>query len=188
MYDLIIIGGGPAGLSAAVYAARFNLKAIVISELIGGYMMESPQICNYPSYTIINGVELTNNMKEQVKSLNIEMIEEEVVKVEKIKEKEFLIKTKSNKDFKSKTILLALGTKKRKLNIKGEDKFAGKGISYCATCDGPLFKDKIVAVVGGSNSAAVSALLLAQFAKEVHIFYRKQKLRADPYWREKKEN
>ncbi|TKJ17705.1 hypothetical protein CEE44_04195 [Candidatus Woesearchaeota archaeon B3_Woes] len=185
MYDLIIIGGGPAGLSAAVYAARFNLKAIVISELIGGYMMESPQICNYPSYTIINGVELTNNMKEQVKSLNIEMIEEEVVKVEKTKEKEFLVKTKSNKEFKSKTILLAVGTKKRKLNIKGEEDFAGKGISYCATCDGPLFKDKIVAVVGGSNSAAVSALLLSQFAKEVHIFYRKQKLRADPYWTEK---
>ncbi len=182
MYDLIIIGGGPAGLSAAIYAARFNLKSILISKLIGGYMMESPQICNFPSYKSITGVELTNNMKEHVKSLNIETLEKEVIEIKKIKTKEFLVKTKSNKDFKSKNILLALGTKKRKLDIKGEDDFAGKGISYCATCDGPLFKDKIVAVVGGSNAAAVSALLLAEFAKQVHIFYRKQKLRADPYW------
>ncbi len=81
MYDLIIIGGGPAGLSAAIYAARFNLKSILISKLIGGYMMESPKICNFPSYKTITGVELTNNMKEHVKSLNIETLEEEVVEI-----------------------------------------------------------------------------------------------------------
>ncbi len=178
MYDLIIMGGGPAGLSAAIYSSRFNMNPIIISKDIGGYMMESPQIENYPGFKSITGLDLTNNMQEQIKSLNIEVVEEEVVEIKE----GFAVKTKSNKKFKGKNIIFALGTKRRKLEIKGEDEFAGKGVSYCATCDSPFFRDKKVAVVGGANSAAVSALLLAKFAKEVHILYRKQALRADPYW------
>jgi thioredoxin reductase (NADPH) len=178
MYDLIIIGGGPAGLSAAIYAARFNMKTILISKDIGGYMMEAPKIDNYPGYTTVSGYDLSKNMKEQVKAQNIEIIEEEIAEIKPNLE----VKTKTNKKFKGKSILLALGTKRRKLDIKGEDEFAGKGVSYCATCDAPFFKDKEIIVVGGANSAIVSALLLAKFAKKVTIIYRKEKLRADPYW------
>jgi len=178
MYDLIIIGGGPAGLGAAVYAARFNLKAVLISKEIGGYMLESPQIENYPGFRSITGIDLSNKMKDQVKALGIEIIEEEITDIQK----GFIVKTKSNKQFKGKNIIFALGTQRRKLNVKGEDEFSGKGVSYCATCDSPLFKDKIVAVIGGANSAVVSALLLSKYTKQVNIIYRKEPLRADPYW------
>jgi thioredoxin reductase (NADPH) len=203
MYDIIIIGGGPAGLSAAVYAARFRMKALILSDHIGGYMMECPSIENYPGFTSINGMELSNNMKEQVKNLEVETIEEEVVEIKKPsnedekglekaedfpKDKTFKVKTKANNVFVGKSIILALGTKRRKLEIKGEDELLGKGVSYCATCDGAFFRDKIVAVVGGANSAAVSALQLSEFAKEVNIIYRKDKLRADPYWIKKIED
>jgi thioredoxin reductase (NADPH) len=186
MYDIIIIGGGPAGMSAAVYAARFRMKALILSNHLGGYMIECPSIENYPGFTSINGMELSNNMKEQVKNLKVETIEEEVVEIKK--DKTFKVKTKANNTFEGKSIVLALGTKRRKLEIKGEDEFLGKGVSYCATCDGMFFRDKIVAVVGGANSAAVSALQLSEFAKEVNIIYRKDKLRADPYWIKKIED
>ena len=181
MYDLIIIGGGPGGLGAAVYATRFNLKSVLISKDIGGYMLESPQIENYPGFTSITGIDLSNKMKEQVKSLKTEIVEEEIVEIKQ----GFTVKTKTNKQFKAKNIILALGTKRRKLNIKGEDEFAGKGVSYCATCDAPLFRGKTIAVIGGANSAVVSAILLAKYAKQVYIFYRKKPLRADPHWIEK---
>jgi thioredoxin reductase (NADPH) len=183
MYDAIIIGGGPAGLSAAIYCARFSLKAVIISKDIGGYMMEAPQIENYPGFDSISGLDLANKMREQVEKLGIEIIEEEVVEIKK----GFSVKTKTNKSFEGKNIIFALGTERRKLNIKGEAEFAGKGVSYCATCDSAFFKNKTVAVVGGANSAVVSALLLAKFAKEVNIFYRNKPLRADPYWIEKLE-
>jgi len=178
MYDIIILGAGPAGMSAAIYAARFNLKALIISKEIGGYMMEAPQIENYPGFKSISGLDLANSMKEQVKSLGVEIIEEEVVEIKK----GFSVKTKDNKTYKGKNILIAMGTARRKLSIKGEDEFAGKGVSYCATCDGAFFRDKVVAVIGGANSAVVSALVLSKFAKEVYILYRKDPLRADPYW------
>tara|TARA_Y100000310_G_C20595768_1_gene770399 strand:+ start:203 stop:1102 length:900 start_codon:yes stop_codon:yes gene_type:complete len=186
MYDLIIIGGGPAGMSAAVYAARFRMKALILSNHLGGYMMECPSIENYPGFKSISGIDLTNNMREQIKELGVETIEEEVVEIKK--EKTFKIKTKSNTQFEGKSIIIALGTKRRKLEIKGEDELLGKGVSYCATCDGAFFRDKIVAVVGGANSAAVSAIQLSEFAKEVNIIYRKDKLRADPYWVKKIED
>lgn len=197
MYDAIIIGGGPAGLSAAIYAARFNLKAVLISKEIGGYMTEAPQIENYPGFKSISGLELAKLMRKQVEDFGIEIVEEEVVEVKKglmeikISKNQkaslslFFVKTKSNKTFEGKNIIIALGTERRKLNIKGEAEFTGKGVSYCATCDSAFFKNKIVAVAGGANSAAVSALLLAKFAKEVHIIYRNNPLRADPFWVEK---
>lgn len=181
MYDIIIVGGGPAGMTAAMYAARFELKAVIIAHEIGGYMTEAPQIDNFPAFTSIKGIDLTNMMKKQVEELGIEIVEEEVVEINK----GFSVKTKSNKEIKGKNIILALGTKRRKLGIKGEDEFAGKGVSYCATCDSPLFRNKIVAVAGGGNSAIVSALLLAKYASEVHIIYRGDSLKADPYWLEK---
>ena len=123
MYDLIIIGGGPAGLSAAVYAARFNMKTLLISKEIGGYMNEAPKIGNYPGITEISGLELAKKMEEQIKKLGVKIIEEEIAEVKK----DFSVKTKSNKEFKGKNILLALGTQRRKLEVKGEDEFSGQG-------------------------------------------------------------
>jgi thioredoxin reductase (NADPH) len=181
MYDAIIIGGGPAGLSAAIYCARFNLKTVLISKDIGGYMMEAPQIDNYPGFVSVSGLELANKMREQVEKLGIEIVEEEAAEIKN----GFTVKTKSNKKFEGKNIILALGTERRKVNIKGEAEFTGKGVSYCATCDAAFFKNKTVAVAGGANSAVVSAILLSKFAKEVYILYRNKPLRADPYWVEK---
>jgi thioredoxin reductase (NADPH) len=181
MYDLIIIGGGPSGLTAAIYAARFDLKAVIIAKEIGGYMAESPQIENYPGFISISGLELAELMKKQVEHLGVKIIEEEVVEVKK----GFSVKTKSNTTYQGKNILIAMGTERRKLGIPGEDEFAGRGVAYCATCDAALFRNKVVAVVGGANSAVVSALLLAKFAKEVHILYRNKPLRADAFWIDK---
>jgi thioredoxin reductase (NADPH) len=178
-YDLIIIGGGPAGLTAAIYAVRYKLKTLLIAKELGGYMMESDRIENYPGFKKISGLELTEKMADQAKSLGAKIEEDEAIEIKK--DKEFMVTTRNNK-FEAKTLIYALGTQRRKLNVPGEEQFLGKGISYCATCDGPFFKDKIVAVVGGSDAAAIAALQVAEHAKKVYIIYRKEKLRAEPYW------
>jgi len=179
-YDLIIIGAGPAGLTAAIYAGRYLLRTLIIGKLPGGKISEVYKICNFPSYKFISGIELTKKIIEQVKDLGIEIKSEEVKEIKK--NKVFEIRT-DNSNYEAKKILIAVGTEKRKLNVKGEDKFLGNGISYCATCDASFFKNKIVAVVGGSNSALTAALLLAEYAKKVYIIYRKGSFfRAEPAW------
>jgi thioredoxin reductase (NADPH) len=180
MYDLIIIGAGPAGLTAAIYGARYNLNVLVIGETLGGLMMEAHSICNYPGFLDITGMDLTNNLKEQVDNLKVELKNETVAKIEK-SENGFTVTTKEG-NYEAKKILLALGTKKRKLNIPQEEKLLGRGISYCYTCDGFFFKEKIIGVVGGADSAATAALYLADIGKKVYIIYRKEKLRAEPAW------
>ena len=198
IYDLIIIGAGPAGLTAAVYAGRYLLNIIVIGITPGGTMTEAYKVCNFPSYKNISGIELMKKIIEQVKDLGIDIKQEEVKEI-KIQENQrfsglqksktifaenkiFEVKT-NNSTYKTKKIILAIGRKKEKLNVKGEDKFLGKGVSYCAICDASFFKNKIVAVVGGSNAALTSALLLAENAKKVYIIYRKEKFfRAEPFW------
>lgn len=184
MYDLIIIGAGPAGLTASVYASRYRLKHIVIGKAIGGYLPEIKNIENYPGFKSISGVELTERLIKQVKNLDAEIREEEVIKAKKIKNW-FEVLTNEKRKYRGKTILFASGTKRRKLNVPGEREFLGKGVSYCATCDAPFFKNKTVAVIGGSNSAAVSALHLSGFAKKIYVIYRRDKLRAEPYLVEK---
>ncbi|MBW2999628.1 FAD-dependent oxidoreductase [Candidatus Woesearchaeota archaeon] len=180
MYDIIIIGAGPAGLTAAIYGARYNLNVLVIGETLGGLMMEAHSICNYPGFLDITGMDLTNNLKEQVDNLKVELKNETVAKIEK-SENGFAVTTKEG-NYEAKKILLALGTKKRKLNIPQEEKLLGRGISYCYTCDGFFFKEKIIGVVGGSDAAATAALYLADIGKKVYIIYRKDKLRAEPAW------
>ena len=182
VYDVVIIGAGPAGMTAAIYAARYNLKALVISKDIGGVANLAHKVGNWPGTLSITGTELMQKFKKHVESFNVKIIEEEV---DEIKGK-FEVVTCSKK-FKAKTLILALGTITRKLNIPGEDEFVGKGVSYCTTSDAPSFKNKIVCVVGGSNSAAMSALLLADYAKKVYILYRKEKLRSEPYLTEQVE-
>ena len=177
IYDTIILGAGPAGLSAAVYATRYSLKTLVIGKG-PGLMTEAHEIENYLGFKKVSGAELDKRFLEHAESLGAEVKREEVLKIEKNGET-FTVTTDRGK-YESKTLIYALGGIKRKLNVPSEKKFRGRGISYCATCDAAFFKDKIVAVTGGSDSAAMSALLLAKFAKKVYIIYRRGKLRAFP--------
>ncbi len=180
-HDLIIIGSGPAGLTAGIYAARYNLDFLIIGKLHGGTISEAHKICNYPTKNNISGFQLSQEMINHVKELGGEIKQEEVLEIKKDNEK-FIVKT-TKEEYIAKKIILATGREKQKLNVKGEDKFLGKGISYCATCDAAFYKDKIVAVVGGGNAAITSALLLAEYAKKVYIIYRKDKFfRAEPAW------
>ena len=179
-YDLVIVGSGPAGLSAAVYAARYKMKTLVLGMIPGGMVAEAYQICNFISYKKIKGFEFAMKMKEQVDDFGIEINPSKVLE---IKKKE-LFEIITNKEiFFSKKIILATGNEKRKLNIKNEEKYLGKGVSYCAICDAAFFKDKIVSVIGGSDTALTSALLLSEFAKKVYLIYRqKEFFRAEPSW------
>lgn len=183
IYDVAVLGLGPAGLAATIYARRYNLNTITLGKQIGGLVTEASFVENYPGFLQTSGIELTNKFKEQTERLNAEILEEEIVNVEK--KDNFLIQTDKNQIFQAKSLIIALGTKKRKLNINGEEKFLGKGVSYCPICDAPFFIDKTVAVIGGRDSAAHTALLLAEKSKKVYIIYRREKLRAQPFLIEK---
>lgn len=186
VFDLIIVGAGPAGLTAAVYAGRYLLNTLVIGELHGGTISEADKVCNFPTYVSITGMQLSMKMIEQVKNLGIEIKSERVKSIKK--DNLFEIKT-NNSVYKSKKIILAIGRDKRRLGIKNEDKFLGKGVSYCATCDAGFYKDKIVSVVGGSNAALTAALLLEKYAKKVYLIYRQDKFsKAEPTWIKQVEN
>ena len=170
MHDVIIIGGGFAGLSAAIYTVRFNLETLVVAKNMGGVITESYLVENYPGFKSISGIELMDKFIEQAKYLGAELKETEVKKIKK-EGRKFVVETSDGK-FESKAILLAMGSVKRDLNVPGIQEFRGKGVSYCATCDAAFFKDKIAGVVGGGNSAAEAAILLAKHAKKVYLLYR----------------
>jgi thioredoxin reductase (NADPH) len=180
IYDLIIVGAGPAGLTAAVYAARYKLDVLIIGTINGGMAGEASEICNFPSYERISGFELMNKMIKQVKVLGIEITSEKVLEIKKSKNFEVI----TNKEkYLSKKIILATGSEKRALGIEREKEFTGKGISYCATCDAVFYKNKIVGVIGGGNAALTAALLLSKFAKKVYIIYGRDKFfKAEPIW------
>jgi len=181
MYDLIIIGGGAAGLGAAIYSARYKLKTLVLAKEIGGQINESPEVENYPGFIKIPGMELLQKFKEQAVSLGVEVVDAEVTDIKKGKT------FKVNNKYEAKSIIFAMGSYRRELNIPGEKEYKGKGVSYCATCDAPFFKGKIVGVIGGNDSAVQAALLAAKYAKKVFIIYRKEKVRAEPIWIERME-
>ncbi len=178
MYDLVIIGGGIAGFGAAMYAGRMQLKTLLLAEARGGTILLAPFVENYPGFGRLTGAELFKKIERHAEEYSTEVKNEKAVEIEKNKGK-FIIKT-GEKTYESKTVLLATGTELRKLNVHGEKEFEGKGVHYCALCDGFFYKDKIVGVVGGSDSAAKEALLLSQWAKKVYIIYRKEKIRAEP--------
>ena len=179
MYDIIIIGAGFAGYSAAIYSTRYNLKTLIIAKELGGAIVDASEVENYPGYKSISGLDLIKKFEDQAKGFGAEQVVDEVVGIIK-QEKSFKVETRQKKEYETKTIILALGTERRKLNVPGAKEYEGKGIHYCATCDGVFYKDKTVGVIGGSNSAAHSALLLSRFAKKVFIIYRKQEIRAEP--------
>lgn len=168
VYDLAIIGAGPSGMTAGVFAARKGLKTVIISKDIGGQVNWTTDIENYMGFQEIDGQALVNRFEEQVKDLHLE---EKLTSVESVgKDGElFTIKTANKEEILARAVIVSSGKKPRTLNIPGEVEFRNKGVSYCATCDGPLFRDLDVAVVGGGNSAAKSALDLSQYAKFVHL-------------------
>lgn len=183
-YDIIAVGAGPAAYSAGIYAARFKLSCLAIGEELGGTAAESVEVENYPGLFKITGEDLMNKFKAHAESLGVTVLEERVVNITK-EDKMFIVSTGNNKKIKAKAIILATGSKKRKLNIENEDKFLGHGISYCATCDAAFFKDKVVGVVGGGDAAVNSGLVLAGFAKKVYMFVRRDVFRAAEMWVDK---
>ena len=180
MYDIIIIGGGVSGIAAAIYSARFNLKTLILSQETGGLIQYTHLVENYPGYKSISGPQLADKFKEHVDDYKdlVDIKEEPAVDIEK-KNSIFKVKTKKS-SYEGKTILIATGTRRKELNAKGEKEFKNRGVSYCAVCDATFTKNKIVGVVGGSDSAAKEALLLSEYAKKVYIIYRKEKIRAEP--------
>ncbi|MBN2567653.1 FAD-dependent oxidoreductase [Candidatus Woesearchaeota archaeon] len=182
-YDLIIVGAGPAGLTASIYASRFGINHLVIGTLIDGRMAEAHKVCNFPSEVDINGYELVRKMEGSVKNYGAALEPDKVAKVTK-KDNGFLIKTMGGKEFLSKTLLIAIGAERKKLIIPDEEKFLGRGVSYCATCDAAFFKNKIVAVVGGNSAALTTADYLADLAKKVYVIHGEDKLKADKLWQE----
>jgi len=185
-YDTLIIGAGVAGLAAAMYAGRLNLKTIVLgatssSELpIGGVITLTDTVENYPGFKSVTGQELAEKLEEHAKDYDIEIKEEKAVDIKREEKMNcFLVRTEKTK-YHTKTIIFATGAKWRELSMKGSGEFKSKGVHYCALCDGALYKDKILAVVGGSDSAAKEAILLAQNAKKVYIIYRGEKIRSEP--------
>jgi thioredoxin-disulfide reductase len=185
IYDLIIIGGGPAGITAAIYAKRQKLDLLLITKEFGGQMnRKAVKIENFPGILEISGKDLIQRFIEHLEKYDIETEIDEVTKVEK-REENFLVKTKGNKDFLSKTIIVASGANPRPLSIPGEKEFLGKGVSYCVTCDAPLFKEKTVAVIGGGNAGFEAAIFLAEFAKKIYILEFSDKIKAEKENQEK---
>ncbi len=170
MYDVVIIGGGPAGLAAAIYAARREMKTLIITNHIGGQIIWASTIENYPGFKEISSLDLVARMEDQVKSLGVEIKLGTVEKIEKQADENFAVYFKGEK-IPTKTVIAALGCDRRKLGVPGENDFSGMGVAYCANCDGPLFRNKTVAVIGGGNSALDSAEMLSKIASKVYLIH-----------------
>lgn len=178
IYDLIIIGSGPAGMTAAIYARRSGLKVLVIeASAPGGKLIKTYHIENYPGVMSMGGADLAYKMYEQMESFEAETDFDEVKEVKDLGQLKEVVT--ANNSYKTKAIIVATGTKERLLNIDGEAKFTGKGVSYCAVCDGFFFKNKDVAVIGGGNSALEEALYLTQFVNKLYVIIRRDVFRAD---------
>jgi thioredoxin reductase (NADPH) len=174
-YDVIIVGGGAAGLTAAVYAARRKMKTLIITINIGGQASEATKIENYPGFLGVNGAKLMTKFQKQAMKSGAEIVFDEVKEVKEIGGG-YTVKT-SSKEYTTKAVILAFGKTPRSLNIPGEEIFKGMGVSYCATCDLPLFKDKTVAIVGGGNAALDAALYGSKIAKKVYLIHRRDEFR-----------
>lgn len=185
LYDVIIIGGGPAGLTAALYTSRNKLSTLLIEKgLVGGNINEAEKVDNYPGFPAgIGGMELTTLMHEQASLYGTEVINDDVVSV-KAEDKIKIVITAQG-DFSAKALIIAGGSERQKLNVPGEKEYTGKGVSYCATCDAPFFRDKRVAVVGGGNAALYEALHIAKFASKVSLIHRRDQFRATPVVQDK---
>ena len=177
-YQVVIVGGGPAGLTAGLYCARSRFDALLIEEaVIGGQITYAEHVENYPGFPNgIPGIELAKLIHQQATGYGLELLLAEVIKV--VPDHRHNLVSTSEGDFIAESIIVASGSKFRKLGVPGEDEFVGKGVSYCATCDGPLFKGKIVAVIGGGDTAVHEAIYLSKFASSVKVIHRRNQLRA----------
>ena len=175
MYDIIIVGAGPAGMTAALYAKRANKNILILeANACGGQILKASVVENYPALPKVTGFDFANNLYNQIKELGCEVKYETVVRITKDK------KVITNKgDYQAKAIILATGSFNRRLNIEQEQDYVGKGLSYCATCDGNFFKDKVVAVVGGGNMALEDTLYLSNIAKKVYLIHRRDTFKAE---------
>lgn len=175
MYDIIIVGAGPAGLTAALYALRANKKVLIFeANTYGGQIINANKMENYPGIKSISGFDYATELYNQVMELGAQIKYETVLRIDENKNV-----ITSNNTYNSKAIILATGAKSKKLGIKNEIEYLGKGLSYCATCDGNFYKDKIVAVVGGGNTAITDAIYLSDIASKVYLIHRKDSFRAD---------
>ena len=183
IFDIIILGGGPAGFSSAIYAARGAVStAIVDINMLGGQPSNYLELENYPGFQLVGGYDLMEKFEEHADKFGVEKFPmQEITKIDLAKKK---IYTKEY-EFSAKSIIIATGAQPMKLGVKGEKEFVGRGVSYCAVCDGAFYKDKIVAVVGGGNSAIEEAMYLTKFAKKVYVIHRRDRLRADKILQEK---
>ncbi|MFW9803402.1 MAG: NAD(P)/FAD-dependent oxidoreductase [Candidatus Thorarchaeota archaeon] len=179
-WELVVIGGGPAGMTAAIYGSRYGLKTILLeSKVLGGAQATSPGIENYPGYSFITGIELAEKMKEQVRKSGATIKEiTEVRSIEMDNNGGFHLDTRRGV-YQAQAIVLATGGGHRKLNLPGEEQYTGRGVSYCATCDGPLFRNKTLAVVGGGNTAVTEALYLSELTDTLYLIHRRNRLRAE---------
>ena len=179
-YDVLIIGGGPGGITAGIYAKRAGLSVAIIEKgMPGGAIANTPEVSNYTGFSKIEGIELATRMFEHASALDVPFIFEEVKTVQtsdKIKK----VITYDN-EYSAYTVILAFGASVRKLNVEGEHQFMGKGVSYCATCDGALYKNSVVALVGGGNTALEDALYLSNLASKVYLIHRRDEFRGEEY-------
>lgn len=184
IYDLVIIGAGPAGITAAVYAARKKMDILVITKDIGGQASLSGDIQNYTGYQFISGPELAIKFEEHMRKFNFEIKENEEVKELVSKKDTFLLKTDKD-NYQAKMVIVASGKRSRELGVTGEREFRNKGLTYCATCDGPLFAERDVAVIGGGNSALDAVLQLIKIANKIYVINITDNLTGDGIMREK---
>lgn len=180
MYDLIIIGGGPAGITAGIYATRQKLNTLLITKSFGGQVAKKAvAIENYPGFAEISGLELIRRFEKHLRKQKIDIERDEVTKIKKIGKK-FFVQTKSKHQFQAKAVIVASGADPRPLEVEGEKKYIGRGLSYCPTCDGPLFEGKTVAIIGGGNAGFEAAIFLANnYVKKIYILEYAPKIGAD---------
>jgi len=181
IYDIAIVGSGPAAYSASIYASRYKLSNIIFGKIVGGTISEAHMVCNYPGLQDISGIELSAKFEKQAKDLGAGIAYESVVDIKKV-DGIFHIYTDRNNQYEAKTVILTTGTERNKLMLPDEEKYLGKGLSYCATCDAMFYRDKTVAVVGGKNAAVMSATMLSDIAKKVYLIYRGTELLGEPMW------
>jgi len=183
-YDIIIIGAGPAGLTAAMYCARAKMKTLIIGDMVpGGQTMLTDRIENYPGFESISGMDLMMNMYKQVEKLNVLIVTKKATEILQ-DENGFIIKTKTE-NFKALAVIIATGATYKHLGVKGEKEFGGRGVSYCGVCDAPFFKDKEIAIIGGGDTAVYEAVYLLKFASKLHIIHRRDRLRATKIMQDK---
>ncbi len=185
-YDLVIVGGGPAGAGAAVYAARKKMKTLIATDSWGGQSLVSADIQNWIGTPHISGLELAKMLEAHVRAYqpDVEILEERIEKIDS-KNGGFVLISQSGQTIEAKTVLICTGSRRRRLGVPGEDKLDGKGIAWCGTCDAPLFKDKVVAVIGGGNAGLETVLDLNPYASQIYLFHRRDQLKGDPLTQEK---